>query len=60
MPYIADENERNFRKGDWIGYLVLAFAIFVIIFAVYSCIYGPSVTPPTHMKSSDSYWYSGE
>ena len=53
-------NENDFRSGDWVGYLVLALAIFAIVFAVYSCIYGPPVDPPTYMKSSDPYWYSGE
>ncbi len=60
MPYIADENENNFSKNDWIGYVVLALAIFAIGFAVYSCIYGPKVTPPTHMKTADPYWFGGE
>lgn len=54
----ADEN--NFGKNGWIGYLVLALAILAIGFAIFSCLYGPSVTPPTHMKSSDPYWYSGK
>lgn len=52
--------ENDFKSGNWIGYLVLALAILAIVFAIYSCIYGPPITPPTRMRSSDPYWYSGD
>jgi len=52
--------ENNFESGNWIVYLVLTLAILTIVFAIYSCICGPPVDPPTYMKSSDPYWYSGE
>lgn len=35
-------------------------AILAILFAMYSCAFGPDVQPPQSMKSGDPYWYSGE
>lgn len=37
---------------------IIIFLVFV--FAIVSFIYGPSPDPPTYLKSSDPYWYSGE
>jgi hypothetical protein len=33
------KEENDFTSGFWAGYLVLALAILVIAFAIYSCIY---------------------
>lgn len=57
MFYVADENERNCTWKEWVW---LAIVLLTIIFAVFSCIYGPSVEAPQSMNSSDPYWYSGE
>ena len=35
-------------------------AFLTLVFAVASCIRGPHIDPPTHMRSSDPPWYSGE
>ena len=51
------KKENDFFSGDWVGYVVLVLAIFAIGFAVYSCIYGPKVTAPTHMRNDEPYWY---
>lgn len=59
MPYIADENEKiNPGYGSidfWIVMSILALA-----FAVIACFFAPRPDPPTHIRNSDPYWYSGE
>lgn len=58
MPYITDENEPS--TGAWKYWIVFIGVLLALLLAAYSCLYAPPVDPPTHMKSSDPYWYSGE
>lgn len=54
--------KNEFGKQDWWDrtdwWLVIVLLVFVLTIVAF--IYSPSVDPPTHMKSSDPYWYSGK
>jgi len=58
MFYVADENEPSTKK--WQYWVILIGVLLTLLFAGFMCHISPDVTPPTHMKSSDPYWYSGE
>ena len=59
MPYIADENEpKCSRLQSWVICFLLALTLGFLVYMLH--ITAGSVKPPTHMKSSDPYWYSGE
>ena len=41
----------------WILIMFMMLWLLIVTLLVYK---SPEVMPPTHMKSSDPYWYSGE
>lgn len=57
MFYVDDKDGNGFNGGGCIFWIIVM--ILAIIFAVFACLYDPPIDPPTHMKSSDPYWYSG-
>ena len=61
MFYVADENESAFNKWEkWKYWFIFIGILLTLLFAFFMDSISPDVTPPTHMKSSDPYWYGGE